>query len=69
MFVAGALLLSRLPEYARGTVHAERALIRVAEAWYVIWPALALSLAGATAADVADWPVFLAALASPSTSG
>ena len=64
LFVAAALLVSRMPEYLRGSVHTERALIRVAEAWYAVWPALVLSLAGATAVDLADWPVYVAALAA-----
>ncbi len=64
LFVAAALLVSRMPEYLRGTVHTERALIRVAEAWYAIWPALVLSLAGATAVELTDWPIYVAALAA-----
>ena len=38
LFVAAALLVSRMPEYLRGSVHTERALIRVAEAWYASGP-------------------------------
>jgi HD-GYP domain-containing protein (c-di-GMP phosphodiesterase class II) len=64
LFVAAALVIARLPEYARGTVHMQRVVIRVAEAWYSIWPALVLSIAGVTTATLGDWPWLALALAA-----
>jgi HD-GYP domain-containing protein (c-di-GMP phosphodiesterase class II) len=64
LFVAAALLIARLPEYARGAVHLQRTVIRVAEAWYSVWPALVLSATGVTVATFGDWPILLAALAA-----
>jgi putative nucleotidyltransferase with HDIG domain len=62
LFVAAALVIARLPEYVRGAVHAQRVVIRIAEAWYSIWPALVLSIAGVTTAVLGDWPWLVAAL-------
>ena len=64
VFVAAALLVARLPEYLRGAVHVERTVIRVAEAWYSIFPALVLSATGVTTARGGDWLILLAALAA-----
>ena len=64
LFVIIALLVSRIPEYVSGEVHASRWVLRVAEAWYAIAPALVLTVAGATSPDWADWPVYAAALLS-----
>ena len=64
LFVAAALLLARLPEYVLRSVHPERSLVRVAEAWYAVWPALVLSIAGVGSPELSDWPVLLAALAA-----
>ena len=62
--VAGALLLARIPDYRSGEVHADRALLRIGDAWYSIWPAIVLLAAGATSPDWSDWPVYLLALAA-----
>lgn len=64
LLVAGALLLARVPDYARGGVHVGRAWLRIADAWYSIWPVLVLLAFGATAPDWGDWPVYLLALAA-----
>ena len=64
LFVALALLLSRLPEYARAEVHLERAVPRLADATYSLWPALVLLAFGATAPEWGDWPIYLLALAA-----
>ncbi|MDX6587117.1 MAG: hypothetical protein QOI31_1590 [Solirubrobacterales bacterium] len=62
--VAGALLLARIPDYRRGEVHADRAMLRTGDAWYSIWPVLVLLAFGATSPDWSDWPVYLLALAA-----
>lgn len=62
--VAGALLLARLPDYLSGEVHAGRALLRIGDAWYSVWPAAILLAFGATSPDWTDWPIYLAALAA-----
>ncbi len=62
LLVALGLLLGRVPEYLNGEVHPARAALRVCDAWYSIWPTLVLLLAGATAPEWADWPIYLLAL-------
>ncbi|MGH2950889.1 MAG: HD-GYP domain-containing protein [Solirubrobacterales bacterium] len=67
LFVAGALLLGRVPEYGSRAVHANRIVLRVAEAWYAVGPAVVLLIAGATTPDWADWPLYAGALAAQLT--
>ena len=62
LFVAAGLLLARLPEYRTGAVHVGRAVLRIADAWYSVGPAAVLIAAGAASPDLAQWPVYLAAL-------
>jgi putative nucleotidyltransferase with HDIG domain len=62
LFVIAAALLGRLPEYVSRTVHPSRAVIRTAEDWYAVTPALILTVAGATSPEWSDWPVYVAAL-------
>ena len=62
LLVAGALLLARIPDYVNRDVHIGRAWLRIADAWYSIWPALVLLIAGATNPDWSDWPVYVLAL-------
>jgi hypothetical protein len=45
-----------------GGVHPSRAVLRVAESWYTVGPALVLCLAGATSPDWGDWTIYLGAL-------
>ena len=64
LLVAGAVLLSDLPEYFRGDRHPTRALAAVGDAWYAIGPVLVVAAAGVTEPQLAEWPVLLAALAA-----
>jgi HD-GYP domain-containing protein (c-di-GMP phosphodiesterase class II) len=64
LFVAAALLLARVPDYLSGAVRPARALSAPGDAWYAIGPALVLTATGATSPEWADWPIYLAALAS-----
>ena len=62
LLVATALLAARVPDYLGGEVHVGRALLRVADAWYSVWPVLVLLAFGATTPDWGDWPIYLLAL-------
>ena len=64
LLVATALVVARIPEYWRGTVHWDRAALRIGDAWYSVWPALVLTAAGATSPDWGDWPIYVAAFAA-----
>jgi hypothetical protein len=60
--VAIASVAARVPDYLAGGVHPSRAVLRVAESWYTVGPALVLCLAGATSPDWGDWTIYLGAL-------
>lgn len=62
--VAAGNLASDLPSYLRGARHPERALLRVGDSWYAVGPALVLGLAAAGDPSLADWPLYLGALAA-----
>ena len=61
LLVALGLVLARIPEYASGEVNSERALLRIADASYALWPVLVLLAFGATTPDWGDWPVYVLA--------
>ena len=56
------MVLRELPEYVRGMRHPSRVLLAVGDAWHSIGPVAVLAAAGLTVADLADWPILLAAL-------
>jgi diguanylate cyclase (GGDEF)-like protein len=61
--VAIALVLSRAPELLRQEAPAERLLTSIADAWYVVPPALFLALIAPHGAIYdASWPLWIAAL-------
>jgi putative nucleotidyltransferase with HDIG domain len=62
--VAGAILLSGVPDYVRGDRHASRALAAIGDAGHTIGPVAVLAAFGVAAPHLADWPVLLAALAA-----
>jgi putative nucleotidyltransferase with HDIG domain/MYXO-CTERM domain-containing protein len=64
LFVAAANLIGELPDYARSKRHPERAMVTLGDCWYAITPALILVGMGAESAVLADWPVFVVALAA-----
>jgi len=64
LLVAGAGILSRLPEYLRREVHWDRVPLALTDCWYTLGPAVVLSLTGAAAFAWSDWPIYIAALAS-----
>jgi HD-GYP domain-containing protein (c-di-GMP phosphodiesterase class II) len=62
--VALGLVLGRLPDVLRGRTHADRLLLSVGDAWFVIGPAVVLAVAGHDRVSLDHWPVYLAALGS-----
>jgi HD-GYP domain-containing protein (c-di-GMP phosphodiesterase class II) len=60
--VAAGILLGSSLEYARGTLHVERVLLRVLNASHAVGPALVLGLAGESEPQLRRWPLYLAAL-------
>jgi diguanylate cyclase (GGDEF)-like protein len=64
LVVAAGLLGGGVWEWKRGGLHPERGLVLLSGAWHAVGPALVLSLAGAPAPRLADWPLYAAALAA-----
>lgn len=62
LLVAAALVVSRLPEILRGTVHPTRIAVSFGIAWHSLGPALVFTLAGVDAPSWSDWPIYVAAL-------
>jgi HD-GYP domain-containing protein (c-di-GMP phosphodiesterase class II) len=60
--VASGVLLGALTEYAGGSLHFERIFMRLGSCWHAVGPALVFGLAGEPRPDLADWPLYLAAL-------
>jgi hypothetical protein len=60
--VAIALLLSDAPLFLARRSHPERAAVLLLSSWYVFGPVVVLCLAGESAPDWADWPLYVAAL-------
>ena len=60
--VAAAHLAANLPDYIRGRTHPDRALLSLSDAWHVVGPALVFGIAGVTGPELADAPVYGAAL-------
>jgi HD-GYP domain-containing protein (c-di-GMP phosphodiesterase class II) len=65
--VAAGLLLGNAVDYAKGRLHAERALLQLVSACHALGPALVIGLAGEPSAAWRNWPIFLAALAAQFT--
>ena len=59
-----ALTVGNLGDYLRGRTHPDRVLLNLSDAWHAVGPALVFGIAGVTGPDVADAPVYLAALAA-----
>jgi HD-GYP domain-containing protein (c-di-GMP phosphodiesterase class II) len=64
LFVAAGLLFGRLPDFARGRVPLDRALLIAPNSWHSIGPVIVLALAGEQAPNLTHWPLYLAALAA-----
>jgi HD-GYP domain-containing protein (c-di-GMP phosphodiesterase class II) len=63
LLVAGALLLSKVPDFARGMAPS-KAHFSLIDAWHSVGPVLILSLAGASSPSWAHIPLYLGALAA-----
>jgi len=62
--VAGAIVVASLIEEVEGRIHLEQLFVRLAAAWHALGPALVLAAAGEAEPSLAQWPVYLAALAA-----
>ncbi len=62
--VAAGYLLADSPLFLRGRAHPQRTLPLVGSAWYAVGPVLVLAGAGEHAPRLADWRLYLAALAA-----
>jgi HD-GYP domain-containing protein (c-di-GMP phosphodiesterase class II) len=67
LMVATGMLIANLVEHWRGTIRLGRVIIRFANGWYVLGPALVLGLAGEAAPSIAAVPLYLGALAAQFT--
>jgi HD-GYP domain-containing protein (c-di-GMP phosphodiesterase class II) len=64
LFVALGYVLGHLPDQIRGRAPGERSVVLLGNSWHAVGPALVLSLASEPAIDLANWPIFVAALAA-----
>ena len=62
--VAAAIVVASAYDALRGSLHVERVFLRLSSAWHAVGPALVLGLAGERAPALADWPLYLGALAA-----
>jgi HD-GYP domain-containing protein (c-di-GMP phosphodiesterase class II) len=62
--VGAAIVLANVVDGARKLRHIERTLAQAGNAWHVVGPVAVLAAAGATTPRLADWPIYLAALAA-----
>jgi putative nucleotidyltransferase with HDIG domain len=67
LVVLGALLLDRLPDVVSGRLHPQQLLVVPGDCWFAIGPATVFVLADAGAPALADWPLYLLALAAQFT--
>ena len=64
LLVACGLIASRVPEYVAGSARTDGIVIAIGDSWHAVWPVLVLGLTGATTPELADWPIYVAALAA-----
>jgi putative nucleotidyltransferase with HDIG domain len=64
LIVAVAMVVSALRDTARAGIAPGRSLLAVADAWFALAPAVVLVMLGAQTPDLADWPVYVAAIAA-----
>ena len=64
LVVAAGLLLGRLSEHAGGRLHFERVALTVANSWHSLGPVFVLAAFGERDPALADWPIYVAALAA-----
>jgi len=64
LVVAAAILIARLPDYALRRAPVQRVGLDLVSSWHAIGPALVLALASEQGPKLADWDLYLAALAA-----
>ncbi len=64
LVVLAALLADRLPDVATGRLHPQRLVGVPGDAWFALGPAVVFVLADVGAPALADWPVYVLALAA-----
>ena len=64
LLVAVGYTLGNLPDYVRGRRHPTRLLLAGGDSWHAVGPALVLLAAGPETPSLADWPVYVLALAA-----
>jgi len=64
LLVAAGTLLGNLPEYLGRKAHLDRAVQSLGDSWHAIPPAVVLVVAGSETPQLADWPIYIAALAA-----
>ena len=65
--VAGASILSELPEIARRRAHPERGLVAIADCWHTVGPAIVVAALGTGDPVQISWSLFVLALLSQFT--
>jgi HD-GYP domain-containing protein (c-di-GMP phosphodiesterase class II) len=61
LLIAGAMLLSRLPEISKGRLHPDRFLTSVADSWFSIGPVLVLAAFAPETPALEDAPIYVLA--------
>ena len=64
LVVVAALALAELPDLLMGRMHPQRVVAVIGNAWFALGPALIFVLADVSQPALADWPLYLVALAS-----
>jgi putative nucleotidyltransferase with HDIG domain len=64
LVVAGGLLLDRIPDIVTSRWDAARIMWVPGDAWFAVGPSLVFLLAGVDGPSLADWPIYLLALAA-----
>jgi len=64
LLVAAGYILGDLPDYLAGRRHIERVLMSLGNSWYAVGPAVVIAIASPDGALLADWYVYLGALAA-----
>ena len=64
LLVVAGITASNAVDSVRSAIHPERAALRLLDAWHSVGPVLVLGLAGEAAPSLADWPLYVGALAA-----
>jgi putative nucleotidyltransferase with HDIG domain len=64
LVVVAALVLGHLPDVFAGRLHPQRLVAVAGDAWFALGPAVVFVVAGVGAPTLADWPLYVLALAA-----